>query len=186
MRSRLFCIVLLPLLVLALALPAHADMDDFSITGGGATIDFSLPATTTQPCFSCLGSSNDQFNFGAVTGTVNGVSQSIHLNFVVGSGCAECQTILLNYSSSSWTIDLPVLYNLAYSGSSPNQDVTLTFVAGDHTTAGYSDSQPSDLLPFEIKVTPQAAATPEPATIFSLITAALALPLLKRRRAVTS
>ena len=187
MRSRLFSIAALPLFILALALPAHADpMDNFTITGGGATIDFSLPASTTQPCFSCLGGSYEQFNFGAVTGTVNGVSQSIHLNFVIGSGCAECQTILLSYPSSSWTIDLPILYDLAYSGTYPNYDVTLTFVPGDYMTGGYNDSQPFGTLPFEINITPQAAATPEPATILSLVTAALALPLLKRRRLVSS
>jgi hypothetical protein len=159
-------------------------MDDFVITGGGATIDFSLPVTTTQPCFSCIGSPNDQFNFGAVTGTVNGVSQSIHLNFVVGHGCAECQTILLNYPSTSWTIDLPPLYDITYSGTYPNEDVTFTFVAGDYMTAGYSDSQPSDILPFEIKVTPEAAATPEPPTLFLFAAVALGGGLLMRRRAL--
>lgn len=188
MRSRLFCIALLPLFVLALSLPAHADtMDNFTITGGGTTTDFSLPVTTTQVCLSCYGSSNEQFNFGAVTGTVNGVGQTIHLNFVVGGNCAACQTILLNdYPSASWTIDLPILYDLTYSGTGLNKDVTLTFVPGDYMVGGYNDSQSSYILPFEITIAPQAAATPEPATIFSLITAALALPLLKRRRAVTS
>ena len=185
MRSIPRRIALLPLLLLALVLPAHADpMDDFTIVGGGATIDFSLPASTTQPCFSCLGSSNDQFIFGSVTGTVNGVSQPIHLNFVVGAGCAECETILLSYPSTSWTINLPPLYNLTYSGTNPNEDVTFTFVPGDYMTQGYS--QPPAYLPFEITVTPEAAATPEPATILSLITAALALPLLRRRRVVSS
>ena len=185
MRSRLFSIALLPLFVLALARPAHADpMDNFTITGGGATIDFSLPVSTTQVCFSCLGGPPEQFNFGAITGTVNGVSQTIHLNFVIGGACSVCQTILLNYPSTSWTIDLPTtLYDLTYSGTYPNENVTLTFLTGNYMTGGYDQS--SDHFPFEINVTP-SATTPEPATILSLLTATLALPLLIRRRAVNS
>lgn len=180
MRSRLFGFALLPLLLLALALPAHADpMDDFTITGGGATIDFSLPASITQVCMSCLGSSNDQFNFGSVTGTVNGVSQSIHLNFVVGSGCAECETILLSYPSTSWTIDLPSLYGITFSGTPPNQDVTLTFIPGDYMTQGYS--QPNDYQQFEIKVASEA--TPEPSTLsLSALAAASLCGLLLMKR----
>jgi hypothetical protein len=158
-------------------------MDNFLITGGGATIDFSLPASTTQPCLTCIGSSNDQFNFGSVTGTVNGASQPIGVNFVIGSGCAECETILFGYPSTGWTIYLPPLYGLTYSGTYPNQDVSLTFIPGDYMTIGYS--QPYDYVGFEIKITPETAATPEPATILSLITAALALPLLRRRRVAT-
>ena len=183
MRSRLFCIALLPLFVLALALPAHADpMDDFTITGGGATIDFSLPASITQVCMSCLGAPNDQFNVGSVTGTVNGVSQTIHLNFVVGSGCAECETILLSYPSTAWTINLPPLYDITFSGTYPNQDVTLTFIPGDYMTEGYS--QPSDYQQFEIKVTPETAPTPEPPTLFlsALAAASLCGLLLMKRR----
>ena len=186
MRSAARCLALLPLLLLLVALPAHADpMDDFTITGGGATIDFSLPASTTQPCMSCIGSSNDQFNFGAVTGTVNGVSQSIHLNFVVGAGCAECETILLSYPSTSWTIDLPALYGITYSGTYPNQDVTLTFVPGDYMTGGYNDSQPFGTVPFEITITPETAPTPEPPTLVLSGFAAASLCgllLMKRRR----
>ena len=82
MRSAARCLALLPLLLLLLARPAHADpMDNFTIIGGGATIDFSLPASTTQACLTCLGSSNDQFSFG-VTGTVNNISQPIHPNLL--------------------------------------------------------------------------------------------------------
>jgi hypothetical protein len=157
-------------------------MDDFSITTSGATIDFSLPASTTQACLTCLGSSNDQFNFGSVTGTVNGASQSIHLNFVVGASCAECETILLSYPSTSWTIDLPALYGITYSGTYPNEDVTLTFVPGDYKTSGYS--QPYDNVPFEITITPETAATPEPPTLsLSALAAAslFGLLLMKRR-----
>ena len=140
MRSMLRCLALLPLLLFVLAPPAHADpMDDFSIIGGGATIDFSLPASTTQACLTCIGSSNDQFNFGSVTGTVNNISQPIGLNFVIGSGCAECGTVLLSYPSTSWTIYLPdptSLYGITYSGTFPNKDVTLTFIPGDYMTNG--------------------------------------------------
>ena len=180
MRSLARCIALLPIFFLALARPAHADpMDDFSIIGGGATIDFSLPASTTQACLTCIGSSNDQFNFGSVTGTVNNISQPIGLNFVIGSGCAECGTVLLSYPSTSWTIDLPALYGLTYSGTFPNQDVTLTFIAGDYMTVGYS--QPFDNVGFEIKVTPETAATPEPPTLL-LFAAAMGGVFLLRRR----
>jgi len=182
MRFTLRCLALLPLLLLALARPAHADpMDDFTIIGGGATIDFSLPASTTQPCCSYAG----QFNFAQVPGTVNGVSQQIGVNFITGSGCAVCGTILLSYPSTSWTLVLPNLYEVTYSGTYPNEEYeTLTFLTGDYMTETFGLLPP--ITQFEITVTPEAAATPEPATILSLITAALALPLLKRRRAVTS
>ena len=76
MRSRLFCIALLPLFVLALALPAHADpMDDFSITGGGATIDFSLPASTHRPARVALEVRTNSI-WSRFTGTVNNVSRT--------------------------------------------------------------------------------------------------------------
>jgi hypothetical protein len=185
MRSIARCAALLPLFLLVLALPAHADpMDDFSIIGGGATIDFSLPATTTQVCLSCIGGPNDQFIFGPVTGTVNGVSQTIHLNFVVGGGCSSCQTILLNYPSTAWTIFLPTLYQITFSGMYPNQDATLAFVPGDYMTGGYNNSQPGFFLPFEIKVT--SAATPEPPTLLLSLGGILAVLLIKRWRPVTA
>jgi hypothetical protein len=186
MRSMLRCLALLPLLLFVLAPPAHADpMDDFSIIGGGATIDFSLPASTTQACLTCIGSSNDQFNFGSVTGTVNNISQPIGLNFVIGSGCAECGTVLLSYPSTSWTIYLPdptSLYGITYSGTFPNQDVTLTFIPGDYMTNGYNQS--FDFAQFEVKVTPEAAATPEPPTLYlsALAAASLCGLLLMKRR----
>jgi hypothetical protein len=181
MRSRLLSIALLPLFVLALALPAHADpMDDFTITGGGATIDFSLPASTTQPCCGLP----DQFNFGQVSGTVNGVNQFIGVNFITGSGCAVCHTILLSYPSTNWTLDLPPLYGITYSGTIANPEETLTFIPGDYTTQTFGTLPP--FASFDIKVTPETAATPEPAAFLFLITAALGLPLVKRRRAATS
>lgn len=181
MRSISRCAALLPLFLLVLALPAHADpMNDFSITGGGATIDFSLPATTTGQFQAPIG----QDNFGQVSGTVNGVSELIGVNFITGFGCAECGTVLVNYPSTGWTIDIPSgLYTLTPAGALGE---TLTFNPGDYMAVGYNNSQPFGHVPFEIKVTSDAAATPEPATIFSLITAALALPLLRRRRVVTS
>jgi hypothetical protein len=183
MRPAARCLALLPLLLLVLARPAHADpMDDFSITTTGLAIDFSLPVSITQVCMSCLGAPNDQFNVGSVTGTVNGVSQSIHLNFVVGGICGECETILLSYDSTSWTIDLPALYQITSSGMYPNQDVTFTFVPGDYITQGHS--QPSDYVPFAITVTPQTAATPEPSalSLSALAAASLCGLLLMKRR----
>lgn len=183
MRSTGRCIAFLSLFLLALALPAQADTtDDFTIIGGGATIDFSLPGSTTQVCLTCIGSSNDQFNFGSVTGTVNNVSQPIAVNFIIGAGCAECETILLNYSSTNWTINLPPLYGLTFSGAFPNQDVTLAFIPGDYMTDGYN--QPFDFQDFEIKVVSETAPTPEPPTLLLFAAAALGGGLLIRRRAL--
>lgn len=177
MRSLARYLALLPLLLLALALPAHADpMDNFTITGGGQTIDFYLPASTTQPCCSNIG----QFNFGQVTGTVNGVSELIGVNFITGSGCAVCGTILLEYPSTNWTIFLPSLYGITYSGN--YEDETLTFIPGDYPTEGYS--QPYYYQDFEINVTSETAATPEPPTLLLVAAAALGGFLLMRRRAL--
>ena len=176
MRSLPRCIVLLPILFLALARPAHADpMDDFLIKGNGLTIDFSVPVSTTQPCCGF----NGQFNLGLVPGTVNGANESIAVNFITGSGCAVCGTILLSYPSTNWTIYLPALYDVTYSGTYPDTFETLTFISGDYMTDGYS--QPFDYVEFEIKVTPETAATPEPPTLL-LLASAMGGALLLRRR----
>lgn len=180
MRPTARCLAFLPLLLLILASPAHADsMDDFTITGPDVTIDFSLPASNTQPCCGSIG----QFNYGSVTGTVNGVTDSIEVNFITGSGCAECDSILLGYPSTSWTIYLPPLYGITYSGTYPNQDETLTFLPGDYMTEGYS--QPYDYAEFEIKVTPEITATPEPPTLLLFLTVAALGGLLIKRHALT-
>jgi len=178
MRSAARWFALLPLFVLVLARPAHADpMDNFSITSTGLAIDFSLPASTTGQFEAAFG----QDNFGQVSGTVNGVNELIGVNLITGMGCAECQTILVNYDSTNWTILLPAtpLYNLTPAGA---MGETLTFNPGDYMTDGYS--QPFDYADFEIKVTPGTAATPEPPTIFLFAAAGLGGALVMRRRAL--
>jgi hypothetical protein len=150
-------------------------MDNFTIIGGGATIDFSLPASTTGEFEIPFG----QDNFGQVSGTVNGLNELIAVNFITGTGCAECQTILLGYDSTSWTIGLPPLYELTPAGA---MGETLTFIPGTYTTGGYS--QPFDTVPFEIQVTSATAATPEPPTLSlsALAAASLCGLLLMKRR----
>jgi hypothetical protein len=152
-------------------------MDNFTIIGGGATIDFSLPASTTQPCCSYAG----QFNFGQITGTINGVSEPIGINFITGSGCAVCGTILLGTPTTNWTIVLPSLYEVTYSGMFPDQgNETLTFIPGDYPTETFGPLPP--ITSFDIKVTPETAPTPEPPTLFLLAAAGLGGFLLIRRR----
>jgi hypothetical protein len=180
MRSIARCLALLPLLLLVVARPAHADpMDNFTITGGGATIDFSLPASKTQPLY---GDPIGQFNFGQVSGTVNGANESIGVNFITGSGCAVCGTILLSYPSTFWTINLPPLYDITLSGTFPNQDETLTFIPGDYMTETFGTLPP--FASFDIKVTPETAPTPEPPTLFlsGFAAASLCGLLLMKRR----
>jgi hypothetical protein len=154
-------------------------MDNFTIIGGGATIDFSLPASTTQPCCAYTG----QFNFGSVPGTVNGANESIAVSFITGSGCAVCGTILLSYPSTNWTINLPPLYGITYSGVFPDDLETLTFIPGDYMTETFGTLPP--FASFEIKVTPETAPTPEPsALVLLLIATALGAALLISRRAL--
>ena len=58
MRNALFALALIAALVIH-PTTAHADtIDDFTITGGGHTITYSLPATSSYPDF-------DLFNFFA-------------------------------------------------------------------------------------------------------------------------
>ena len=182
MRSAARCLALLPLLLLAVAVPAHADpMDNFTITGGGQTIDFSLPASTTGEFEVPIG----QDNFGQVSGTVNSVSELVFVNVITGVGCAECQSILLGDAQASFTIALPnpPLYQLTPGGALGE---TLTFIPGTYMTGGYNDSQPFGILPFEINIAPDTAATPEPPTLILSAFAAASLCglLLMKRRAL--
>jgi hypothetical protein len=176
MRSIVRCTALLPLLLVVLALPAHADpMDDFNISGGGVTIDLSVPASATGE----FGGEFGQLNLGQIPGTVNGVNETIGVNFITGSGCALCQSILISYPSTSLAIGFPFppFYELTFVGGASGMDETLTFLPGDYMTGtiGIPFSR------FEITITPETAATPEPPTLFLFTTAALAGCLLLRR-----
>ena len=180
MRSALRCLTLLPLLLLLLTRPAHADpMDDFLITGNGLSIDFSVPVSTTGPAYRI----ESQVMFGPLMGTVNGADATISTNFVTMAGCAVCPSLLLGYQTpstmGSLTLALPPLYEITTSGI---DDATLTFLTGSYTTGTIPFS--SDI--YKIQVTAETAVTPEPSTfLLLLIPTTLAGALFIRRRALS-
>jgi hypothetical protein len=178
MRSATRCIAFLPLVLLVLARPAHADpMDNFSITGNGLSIDFSVPVSTTA----IYTEIQDQFQLGPLMGTVNGADATISSNFVTMTPCAVCPAILLSYhvggTYGNLTLELPSLYEIT---PASGMDETFTFLTGTYMAA---------TIPiyyggiYEIQITPETTTTPEPPTLFLFAAAAFGGLLLTRRRA---
>lgn len=162
------------LLTPCLPLTARADtLDSFTVVGGGLDIALSLPTSTTLPIAFLTG----QFQPGPVAGTVNGVSESISTNFLYGTGCAVCSTLLLHFDSQTLFIGLPSLWQV----TSPAAGLeTFSFLAGTYNAPSQS---PSGGPVYTINITPQASAvTPEPPPLVLVCTAVLAGGALLRRR----
>ena len=152
-------------------------MDDFKISGGGVTIDFSVPASATGN----FGGEFGQLNLRPIPGTVNGANETIAVNFITGHGCAVCQSILIGYPSTSLTIGLPTppLYEISEI-SIDGMDETLTFLPGDYMTRSFGLLPP--ITSYEITITAETATTPEPPTLFLFAATGLAGVLVLRRR----
>jgi hypothetical protein len=184
MRKSLF---LLALFASALILPltAHADtIDDFSITGGGHTITYSLPGTISSPNYSLFTS----FYQSAPT-TIDGVSgyavqgqyflffnPPVNLILSVPNAVFGAPALPLLDTSSAF-----ISWSFVPASNPPpyfQQDVVATFIPGTYTLEGLSNFlQPlAPPVPYTLTITQESsAATPEPSSVVLLATGALGL-----------
>lgn len=173
------CSTLLLASVLALPLAARADaIDDFVLTGGGHTLTYSLPATTTFPDDPSL-----EFFFANATTTIDGVpsytvfgqydaipSQIGTLQLQVPESIFGYPAILFQGPLLVSTVFVPPTDPF----SPPN--LIATFIPGtyDLTGAGqsFATGETGPSLPYTLTITPQTttAMTPEPSSLLLLAT----------------
>jgi hypothetical protein len=178
---------------LILPLAAHADpIDDFVLTGGGQTITYSLPATSSYPDF-------DLFNFFSGRGSaslngVSGYSESSQYNLLGGN--IPVTMILTIFGSgpnpvlSLYLLGHPFFTYTTVPASNPPgylpEDIVATFTPGTYNleSEAYPDLQP--LADYTLTITQEAATapTPELSTLALLATGTLGLTafLAKRKR----
>jgi PEP-CTERM motif len=177
---RLSLRILACLLISASTLIARADtLDTLTLTGGGNTISYTLPATSSYPDFSL-------FNFFQESGpaTVNGAPGYTAVGQYYIPGLTPVSLVLSVPGSGVPVLDLdgPPFINFAYvPAGNPFPylpfDVVPTFIPGDYAMDTLSGA------PYTLTITPNAA-TPEPATLALLSTGLTAsIALLCRRRA---
>ena len=173
---------LLPLCLLSLAfipIAAHADtIDDFTITGGGHTITYSLPATSSYPDF-------DLFNFFAESApaTIDGVSGYSVNGDYYDPAFFQYVSLILNVPASIFgtsSIDLAGPSFISFLFVPANNpypylpyDVVPTFIPGTYTLN--TTTFPTTPYTLTIAADPSTAATPEPATAALLSTGILGL-----------
>lgn len=176
------CSILLLASVLTLPLAARADaIDNFLLTGGGHTISYSLPSTTTF--------ANDpsvEFFSATAIATIDNVpgytlfGQYDAIPSQIGTLSLNVPESIFGYSTILF--QGPQLVSIAYVPSSDPfnpMDIVATFLPGtyDLTGAGQSpgslETGPS--LPYTLTITPQTetAITPEPSSLALLATGIL-------------
>jgi hypothetical protein len=181
---KLLCPLLLLASVLALPLAAHADaVDDFMLTGGGQTITYSLPATSSFPDY-------DLFNFFSESAptTVNGVAVGVVAGdyYVFPPNPVFGPTLVLNVADTAGNPALilsgPQFFSVDYvPASNPPPylpvDVVPTFTPGTYTLQNYgSPFNPlSSPISYTLTITQETptATTPEPPSLPLLATGAL-------------
>lgn len=175
------CSILLLASVLTLPLAARADaIDDFVMTGGGHTISYSLPSTTTF--------ANDfsvEFFFATAIATIDNVpgytlfGQYDAIPSQIGTLQLDVPESIFGYSAILF--QGPQLVSVAYVPSSDPfnpMEIVATFLPGTYnlTGAGLSPGSPqTGPLPYTLTITPQTATaiTPEPSSLTLLATGIL-------------
>lgn len=173
------CSTLLLASVLALPLAARADaIDDFVLTGGGHTLTYSLPATTTFPDDPSL-----EFFFANATTTIDGVpgytvfGQYDAIPSQIGTLQLQVPESIFGYPALLF--QGPLLVSTVFVPptdpfSPPN--LIATFIPGtyDLTGAGqsFATGETGPSLPYTLTITPQTATamTPEPSSLLLLAT----------------
>lgn len=177
------CSILLLASVLTLPLAARADaIDDFVITGGGHTLSYSLPSTTTF----ANDLSVEFFMASDPNTTIDGVPGYAVLGqyeaIPSGIGTLQLDVPESIFGYSAILFQGPQLVSIAYVPSSDPfnpMDIVATFLPGtyDLTGAGLSpgslETGPS--LPYTLTITAQTATaiTPEPSSLALLATGIL-------------
>jgi hypothetical protein len=166
-----------------LPLAAHADtIDDFVLTGGGHTISYSLPATSTFP--------NDlsiEFFYESATATIDGVPGYVVRGAydVIPSGFATLQLdvpeSIFGYPSIQFQGPQLDSYVLVPSNNPDNPfDIAATFIPGTYSLVGegmFPPVQSGPPLPYTLTITPETATatTPEPSSLALLGTGILCI-----------
>ncbi len=170
--------------VLALPLAAHADaIDDFVLTGGGHTISYSLPATTTFPDDPSL-----EFFMATAPTTIDGVSGYVVTGsydaIPSGIGTLRLDVPESIFGYSAILFQGPLLVSTVFVPptdpfSPPN--LIATFIPGTYDLMGegqslgtfLSETGPSE--PYTLTIAPETttAMTPEPSSLLLLTTGLL-------------
>jgi hypothetical protein len=184
MHSKAALLTLLAcLFVPLLPLAAHAStIDDFTLTGGGNVITYSLPATSSYPDFSLFNFFNDP-----AVGTINGVAGSAIDGAYYDPAFFRNVSIDYTFPGSSLgglvLVGQPFIDFSFVPATNPppylQEDVVPTFVPGTYSLETITGS-----VPYTLQITQEAAtaATPEPAGFILLATGALGLLGIAARR----